>query len=77
MPRVLHSVLDLLQKKNEYFSDWEKGTSGIIKGERKDARNDFAMKIVSFVEAGSSTGYLCQVKREHDGMIRYVCFTRS
>ncbi len=35
-----------------------------------DTRNDFAMKITAFVEAGHSTGYLADVKREHDGKIR-------
>ena len=32
-----------LQKKTEYFSDWEKVTSGVIKAGYKDAKNDFAL----------------------------------
>lgn len=59
-----------LQKRTEYFSDWEKGTSGVIKGGYKDAKNDFAVTLTAFVEAGSSTGYLADVKREHDGKVR-------
>lgn len=62
----------MLQKKIKYFSDWEKGISGVTKGGNADIKNDFAIKILCFVEAGSSTGYLANVKREHDGKIRYV-----
>lgn len=57
----------------EYYSDWESGTSGVTKkGGIRDARNDFAMNITAFVEAGNSTGYLANVKREFDGKIRWV-----
>lgn len=56
----------------EYFSDWEEGTSGWIKqGNDKQTKHDFAMKMVALVEAGKDTGYLVDVKREHDGKIRY------
>lgn len=67
---------DLLQKKNQFFSDWEKGTSGVRKGGNDDIKNDFAIKILCFVEAGQSTGYLASVKREHDAKIRYVTLCR-
>jgi hypothetical protein len=56
----------LLQKKLEYCNDWEGGTSGWIKGSDKLTKNDFAMKMVALVEAGNDTGYLVDVKREHD-----------
>ena len=36
-----------------------------------DVKNDFAIDITAFVEAGTSTGYLARVKREHDGKVRY------
>lgn len=51
------------------------GISGVIKGDNKDARNDFALRMLCFVEAGNSTGYLCAVKRERDGLIKYVSCT--
>lgn len=41
-----------------------------MKGGTSSAKNDFAMKIISFVEAGNSTGYMASVKREHDGIVR-------
>lgn len=53
-----------------FFVDWERGVLGILKGGNSTAKNDFALKITAFVEAGSSAGYLCTVKREHDGKIR-------
>ncbi len=31
---------------------------------------DFVMKLTALVEAGSSTGYLCEVTRELDGKTR-------
>lgn len=72
---ILTEICVHLQKKTEYFSDWEKGISGVIKGDNKDARNDFALRMLCFVEVGNSTGYLCAVKREHDGLIKYVSCT--
>ena len=33
--------------------------------------NDFAIKLTSMVKAGTNTGFLWEVKREHDGEIRY------
>ena len=51
----------------EYFVDWERGTSGkIVKGSNRDL-NDFAIQIITLVEAGEMTGYYCRVKREIDG----------
>ena len=47
--------------------DWERGISGVLKGSTSTAKNDFAMKITAFVEAGNNTGYMCILKREHDG----------
>lgn len=48
--------------------DWEKGVSGIIsKSGVYSIKNDFAMKILCFIEAGNNTGFLASVKREHDG----------
>ncbi len=35
-----------------------------------EVKNDFALEIVAFVEAGSNTGYLVKVKREHDSKVR-------
>ena len=43
-----------------------------MKSNQEDGRNDFAMEIIAFVEAGSNTGYLAKVKREHDGKVRYT-----
>ncbi len=40
------------------------------KGGNIDVKNDSAMEIEAFVEAGSSTGYLAKVKRELDGKVR-------
>ena len=61
-----------LQRKTEYFSDWVNAVSGVVKGGNKEAKTDFAIKITAFVEAGNSTGYLADVKREHDGKTRYL-----
>ena len=41
-----------------------------MKGGSMEVKNDFAIEIVSFVEAGSSTGYLAKVKRELDCKVR-------
>ena len=65
------------QKKVEYFCDWSAGVSGVTKGGQRDTKNDFAIKIVAFVEAGNSTGYLASVKREHDGETRYALINRG
>lgn len=65
-----YTNLYALKKRVEYFSDWEHGISGVTKGAYKDAKNDFAITLTAFVEAGSSTGYLASIKREHDGKIR-------
>ena len=60
------------QKKVEYFCNWSAGVSGVTRGGQRDAKNDFAIKIVAFVEAGNSTVYVASVKQEHDGETRYV-----
>ena len=44
----------------------------MTRGGQRDAKNDFAIKIVAFVEAGNSTVYVASVKQEHDGETRYV-----
>jgi hypothetical protein len=41
-----------------------------MKSGTSTAKNDFALKITAFVEAGNSTGYLGVLKREHDGKTR-------
>lgn len=58
--------------KPEFFTDWEKGVSGVVKpnGVRKN-KNSFAMKLVALVEADSQTGYLASVKREFDKEERF------
>ena len=66
---TMTSIYIPLQKRVEYFSDWENGVSGVIKGAYKDAKNDFAITLTAFVEAGSSTGYLASIEREHDGKV--------
>ena len=37
-----------------------------MKGGTSTAKNDFAISITAFVEAGNNTGYMCIVKREHN-----------
>ena len=39
---------------------------------RGDVHNDFALELTALVKAGTHTGYLCNVKREHDQETRYT-----
>ena len=41
------------------------------KGEYKP-RSNFTIQLVTYVEAGESTGYFARVKRKTDGLTRYV-----
>ena len=62
----------LLQSKIEFYSDWERGVSGTVgRGDVHHVLNDFAMKLTALVKAGAHTGYLCDVKHEHDKETRY------
>ena len=55
----------------EFFNDWERGVSGSVGREGvHHVLNDFAIKITSLVKAGQHTGYMAEVKREHDGSVR-------
>ena len=59
-------------KSTVFFSDWDKGISGIVKGDCPLAKNNFAMKMLALVEGESCTGYLAEVIREIDKKIRCV-----
>lgn len=41
------------------------------KNETRTRKGDFAIKILSFVEAGENTGYFCKIKRQMDTLQRY------
>ena len=61
-------ILIFSQTKIDFFTDWDRGVSGIVgKGGVHQITNDFAMKLKFIVNAGANTGYYAQVKREHDG----------
>ncbi|SMN12437.1 hypothetical protein SPBRAN_887 [uncultured Candidatus Thioglobus sp.] len=51
-------------QKQTFFVDWERGVSGTTKCGSINDKNDFALKITHFIEAGNNTG---SIKREHDG----------
>ncbi len=58
--------------KGEIFINWELGTAGkSAKGEDK-AMCDFAIRLKTLVEARELTGFYCEVKREMDGVSRYI-----
>ena len=50
----------------EFFTDFDSGTSGKLKGEERMRRCDFALKLTTLVEAGDFTGYYAEVTRELD-----------
>ncbi len=50
----------------EFFTDFETGTSGKVKGDERLRRCDFALKLTTLVEAGDLTGYYAEVTRELD-----------
>ena len=58
------------QQSKTFFNDWEKGVSGVSKGDCQLARNSFAMRMLAFVEGESCTGYLAEVMREVDKKVR-------
>lgn len=65
-----------VQGKIEFFSDWDRGVSGTVgRGEVRHILNDFAMKLTALVKAGTHTGYLCELKREHDKETRYSAYS--
>ena len=45
------------------------GTVG--RGDVHHLLNDFALELTALVKAGAHTGYLCNVKHEHDQETRY------
>ena len=47
--------------------------SGIVgRGDVHHLLNDFALELTALVKTGAHTGYLCNVKREHDQETRYT-----
>lgn len=50
----------------EFFTDYEKGLSGIIKNGKKLKKNTFAMLPKALIEAEEFTGYSVHVVREID-----------
>lgn len=54
-----------------FYSDYENGVSGLIKGGVRVPRNTFAMKPNILVEADEFTGYYVDVVRELDKKHRY------
>lgn len=57
----------LLQK---FYTDWCNGVSGVVRGATEVPKNNFAMKLVTFVEAQAASGYFADVKRELDHKIK-------
>ena len=49
-----------------FYTNWEAGTSGVVKNECDLAKNSFVMKLTGLVEASATTGYFTEVKRELD-----------
>jgi len=54
------------QKCTEFYSDFEKGTSGIVKNGVRMPRNTFSMRLKVLVEAEEFTGYKAEVIRKVD-----------
>ena len=48
-------------KGNEFYTEWEKGRSGFLKGDSKLPKNNFAMKLTCFIEAEGCTGFMARV----------------
>ena len=71
-PEVLSLVVLIYFEfqRTTFFNDWERGVSGILKGDCQHPRNSFAIKLVAFVEGESCTGYLAEVMREVDKKMR-------
>ena len=53
-------------KPNEFYTNWEKGVSGLVKYGIEVAKNNFAMKLKCLVEADCCTGFITEVVRELD-----------
>ena len=53
-------------KQTEFYTDWEMGTSGLVKNGVEIPKNSFAMKLKCLVEAEGCTGYFVEVVRELD-----------
>jgi len=64
-------------KVTEFYTDLERGSSGIIKHGVKMPRNTFGMKLMIMVEADAYTGYYAEVVRELDrkhGYVQCICY---
>jgi len=67
-------------KTTEFYTDLERGNSGIIKNGVKMPRNTFGMKLMIMVEADAYTGYYAEVVRELDrkhGYVQHICMLRT
>lgn len=53
-------------KGNEFYTEWEKGQSGLLKGDCKVPKNNFAMQLTCLIEAEGCTGFMARVVRELD-----------
>jgi hypothetical protein len=63
----------LQKKKTTFYNDSSEGTCGVVdKNEVRTRKGDFFINILSFVEAGENTGYFCTIKRQMDGLERFV-----
>lgn len=63
------------ERKHEFFTDWETGTSGRVLGrDKKSVMCDFAIRLNTMVEANEMTGFHCDIKREMDKAERYNIF---
>ena len=58
-------------KNTEFFTDFTKGISGIVKSGTRYPRNTFSMRLKALVEADEFTGYYIEVTRELDRKQRY------
>ena len=58
-------------KSTEFYSDFENGVSGIVKGGSKLPQNTISIKLTTLVEAEELTGYYAEVIRELDKKKRY------
>jgi hypothetical protein len=66
-------VLHPQRKKISFYNDYVEGTCGVLdRNNTRTRKGDFAMRILSFVEAGDNTGYFCNIKRQMDGLERYA-----
>ena len=54
------------------YSDFEKGTSGIVENGVRMPRNTFSMRLKVLVEAEEFTGYKAEVIREIDKKPGYI-----